>query len=155
MKKLTILAALLTMLLTASAPLVLAQQTPTPPPAPAPTSVPPPAPAPAPGPVPAPTGFIVGCQVLFNDPAATCPVDANGNITLPDGTTAPVVVEPDGTAYIVNDDETLTVIGQGESLMEDEGPPPGGPQYDNAQGGSLVPQPPPISPPVPGTTSSP
>jgi len=150
MKKLTILAALLTMLLTASAPLVLAQQTPTPPPAPAPTSIPPPASPPAPGPVPAPTGFIVGCQILYNDPTATCPVDENGFITLPDGTTAPVVIEPDGTAFIVNDDETLTVIGQGESLMEDEGPP-GGPQYDNAQGGSPVPQP----PPVPGSTSSP
>jgi hypothetical protein len=117
MKKLTILAALLTMLLTASAPLVLAQQTPTPPPAPAPTSVPPPAPAPAPGPVPAPTGFIVGCQVLFNDPAATCPVDANGNITLPDGTTAPVLVRPDGTAFIQDSSGALTHIGQGASFI--------------------------------------
>src|SRR5215210_6197867 len=101
MKKLTILAALLAMLLTASAPLVLAQQTPPPDLAPAP-------PAPVPVPPPAPTGFIVGCQILYNDPTATCPVDENGFIMLPDGTTAPVVIEPDGTAFIVNDDETLT-----------------------------------------------
>ena len=141
MKKLTMLAALLAILLTAATPLVLAQQVPEPPPAPAQQ----PAPAPPPGPTPAPSGFVVGCQILFNDPNAMCDVDEDGSITLPDGTKAPVVVEPDGTAYIVND-ETVTVIGQGPSVMPDEEPPGGG-QYDNAPGGG--PQGPP--PPPPGT----
>jgi hypothetical protein len=136
MKKLTILAALLLMLLTASAPLVLAQQTPTP--------APPPAPDPGPVPPPDP-GFIVGCQILFNDPEALCPVDENGRITLPDGTTAPVVVEPDGTAFIVEEDGTLTTIGQGPSLMPDEDTG-GGIQYDNAQGEEPPPPPPVLSP---------
>lgn len=128
MKKLTILAALLAMLLIASAPLVLAQQTLAPDPAPAPPLTP------DPGPVPPPDspGFIVGCQILFNDPEALCSVDENGLITLPDGTTAPVVVEPDGTAYIVEEDGILTTIGQGPSLMPDEDTG-GGIQYDNAQ----------------------
>jgi hypothetical protein len=134
LKKLTILAALLALLLTASAPLVLAQQTP----APAPP------PAPDPGPVPPPDpGFIVGCQILFNDPEALCSVDENGLITLPDGTKAPVVVEPDGTAFIVEEDGTLTTIGQGPSLMPDEDTG-GGIQYDNAQGEE--PPPPVLSP---------
>ena len=135
MKKLTILAALLLMLLTASAPLVLAQQTPTP--------APPPAPDPGLVPPPDSTGFIVGCQILLNDPEALCPVDENGLITRPDGTTAPVVVEPDGTAFMVEEDGTLTTIGQGPSLMPDEGNG-GGIQYDNAQG--EPPQPPVLSP---------
>jgi hypothetical protein len=134
LKKLTILAALLLMFLAASTPLVLAQQTPTP--------APPPAPAPGPAPPPEP-GFIVGCQILLNDAEALCPVDENGLITRPDGTTAPVVVEPDGTAFIVEEDGTLTTIGQGPSLMPDEGNG-GGIQYDNAQG--EPPQPPVLSP---------
>jgi hypothetical protein len=142
MKKLTMLAALLAMMLTAATPLVLAQQVPEPPLAPAQQ----PGPAPPPGPTPAPSGFVVGCQILFNDPNAMCDVDEDGSITLPDGTKAPVVVEPDGTAYIVNDDDTVTVIGQGPSVMPDEEPPGGG-QYDNAPGGG--PQGPP--PPPPGT----
>jgi hypothetical protein len=134
LRKLTILAALLLMFLAASTPLVLAQQTPTP--------APPPAPAPGPAPPPDP-GFIVGCQILLNDPEALCPVDENGLITRPDGTTAPVVVEPDGTAFMVEEDGTLTTIGQGPSLMPDEGNG-GGIQYDNAQG--EPPQPPVLSP---------
>lgn len=128
MKKLAILAALLAMLLTAFAPLVLAQQEPSPPA------------ATPPDPAVAPEGFTVGCQVLFNDPTATCPVDENGLITLPDGSTAPVVVEPDGTAFIVNEDGSLTTIGQGPSLMSDEDTG-GGIQYDNAQGESPAPPP--------------
>jgi hypothetical protein len=135
LKKLTILAALLALLLTASAPLVLAQQTPAP--------APPPAPNPGPAPPPDP-GFIVGCQILFNDPEALCSVDEKGLITLPDGTTAPVVVEPDGTAFIVEEDGTLTTIGQGASLMKDGGTG-GGIQYDNAQG-EQPPPPPVLSP---------
>ena len=123
MKKVTILTALLAMLLMAFAPLVLAQQEPSAPPdTPTDSTV-----APA-------AGFTVGCQVLFNDPTAICPVDENGLITLPDGSTAPVVVEPDGTAFIVNEDGTLTTIGQGPSLITDE-ETGGGIQYDNAQGG--------------------
>jgi hypothetical protein len=133
LKKLTILAALLAMLLIASAPLVLAQQTPAP--------APPPVPDPGPVPPPDSTGFMVGCQILFNDPEALCPVDENGLITRPDGTKAPVVVEPDGTAFIVEEDGTLTTIGQGPSLMPDEDTG-GGIQYDNAQG--EPPPPPPV-----------
>jgi hypothetical protein len=57
--------------------------------------------------------------ILFNVPTANCPVK-NGFITLPDGSTAPVVVEPDGTVFIENEDGSLTIIGQGPSLMTDE-----------------------------------
>ena len=79
-------------------------------PAPAPT---PPAPAPA----PVPAGPTVGCGVLYNDPAATCPVDASGNIALPDGSTAPVLVRPDGTVFIQDASGALTLIGQGASFI--------------------------------------
>lgn len=112
-------AALLAMLLVAFAPLVLAQEEE---PASSPDS-----------PVVEEPNFIVGCQVLFNDPAATCVVDENGFITLPDGSLAPVVVEPDGTAYTLGEDGTITVIGQGSRLTTDE--ETDGPiQYDNAEG---------------------
>ncbi len=126
MKKLTTLAALLAMLLTASAPLVLAQQVP-------------PTDAPA-DPTAAPVVRTVGCQILFNDPTANCPLDENGFITLPDGSKAPVVVEPDGTVFIVGEDDTLTVIGQGTSFIDNEGPTGG--QYDNAQEEPQAPAPP-------------
>jgi hypothetical protein len=63
------------MLLVASVP-VLAQQEETPPTG-----------APAPTPVPAPAGFTVSCQTLFEDFVALCPVDENGETTLPAGIT--------------------------------------------------------------------
>ena len=95
-------------------------------PAPAPTPVPATAPEPAPvlttdpAPAPAPAGATVGCGILYNDPAATCPVDANGFITLPDGSTAPVLVRPDGTAFIQDASGALTIIGEGASFITGE-----------------------------------
>jgi hypothetical protein len=74
-------------------------------------------PAPAPTPAPVPAGPTVGCGVLYNDPAATCPVDASGNIALPDGSTAPVLVRPDGTVFIQDASGALTLIGQGASFI--------------------------------------
>ena len=132
MKKLTTLAALLAMLLVASVP-VLAQQEETPP-----TATPAPAPAPAPAPIPAPAGITVGCQVLFEDPAALCSVDENGEITLPDGTTAPVLVRPDGTVFIQDTSGGLTLIGEAASFVAEEDTAgeeedtAGDVQYDNA-----------------------
>lgn len=84
---------------------------------PAPATTPAPAPAPAAAPAPVSGGSTVGCGILFNDPAATCPVDASGNITLPDGATAPVLVRPDGTAFIQDSSGALTLIGEGASFI--------------------------------------
>ncbi len=128
MKRLTILGALLAVLLTASAPLVLAQQ--------------------APEPVldvsedtntPGPTvGPAVGCQELYDDPTAFCILDENGFITLPDGSTAPVFVQPDGTAFVIGEDGNLVLIGEGASfIVEDEDA--GDIQYDNEDSELLVP----------------
>ncbi len=127
MKKLTILAALLAMLLTAFTPLVLAQQTP---PsdvttdAPADTGVIPSLVTPVPG-------SAVGCQNLYGYPTAFCQVNEAGLITLPDGSTAPVFVQPDGTAFLL-DEETAILIPTGTSSPPPEDP--GDIQYDNAQG---------------------
>jgi hypothetical protein len=123
MKKLTILAALLAMLLVAFTPLVLAQQTP-------------------PSDVPADSGAIptlitpaagssVGCQNLYGYPTAFCQVNEDGVITLPDGSTAPVFVQADGTAFLL-DEETSILIPIGTSNPSDDSA--GGIQYDNAQG---------------------
>jgi len=123
LKKLTILAALLAMLLIAFTPLVLAQQTPS-------------------SDVPADSGEIltlltptpgsaVGCQKLYGYPTAFCQVNEDGLITLPDGSTGPAFVLPDGTAFLL-DEETAILIPIGTSS-----PPPedsGVIQYDNAQG---------------------
>ena len=82
--------------------------------APAPAAAPEPVPAAAPvpaDPVPAPGGATVGCGILYNDPAATCAVDENGFIALPDGSTAPVLVRPDGTAFVRDAGGGLTLIG--------------------------------------------
>lgn len=78
-------------------------------------------PAPAAAPAPVPAGPTVGCGVLYNDPTATCPVDANGSITLPDGSTAPVLVQPDGTVFVQDADGVLTLAGQGASFLTTEG----------------------------------
>jgi hypothetical protein len=96
--------------------------------APAPAPAPAPPPAPAPDPVPAPVGTTVGCGILYNDPAATCAVDENGFITLPDGSTAPVLVRPDGTAYIQDASGALTLIGEGASFIAGEDAAGGAPQ---------------------------
>ena len=98
--------------------------------APVPAAAPEPAPVstPDPAPAPAPAGATVGCGVLYNDPAATCAVDANGFITLPDGSTAPVLVRPDGTAFVQDASGGLTHIGQGASFITGEAAAGGGPQ---------------------------
>jgi len=91
--------------------------------APVPVAAPEPTPTPTTetAPTPAPGGATVGCGVLFNDPAATCPLDADGFITLPDGSTAPVLVRPDGAAFIQDSSGGLTLIGQGASFITGEG----------------------------------
>ena len=98
--------------------------------APVPAAAPEPAPVstPDPAPAPAPAGATVGCGVLYNDPTATCAVDANGFITLPDGSTAPVLVRPDGTAFVQDASGGLTHIGQGASFITGEAAAGGGPQ---------------------------
>jgi hypothetical protein len=123
MKKLTILAALLAMLLMAFTPLVLAQQAP-PSDVPADSGAIPSLDTPAPG-------SAVGCQNLYGYPTAFCQVNEDGLITLPDGSTGPVFVQPDGRAFLL-DEETGVLIPTGTSS-----PPPEDPediQYDNAQG---------------------
>jgi hypothetical protein len=149
-KTLTMFVAVLAMLLTASAPLVLAQQAPTSlpeepaipaPPSenvstdPAPTDPAPTDPAPtdpavsepSPPSEPAPTttttptaGPAVGCQELYQDPETFCIVDEDGDITRPDGTKAPVVVNPKKAVFMVNEDGTLAPIGTGASFIVDD-----------------------------------
>lgn len=97
-------------------------------PAVAPAPAPAPAPAAAPEPTPAPAGATVGCGLLYGDPAAVCEVDANGFIALPDGSTAPVLVRPDGTAFIQDASGALTHIGQGASFITGADAAGGAPQ---------------------------
>ena len=105
-----------------------------------------PTPAPEPAPAPAPAGVTVGCGILYNDPAATCAVGANGYITLPDGSTAPVLVRPDGTTFTQDASGGLTLIGQGASFIT------GGDAVEgNAQDAAVQEQPPaaePVAEPV-------
>ncbi len=138
-KKLTILVALLAMLLVASTPLVLAQQVPPPSEAPADPEVPagpegPTDSAVAPALITPAPGSAVGCQILYGYPTAFCMVNEDGLITLPDDSTAPVVVEPDGTSFIV-DDETSILIPIGTSAPPSENSADAI-QYDNVQGQS-------------------
>jgi hypothetical protein len=44
-------------------------------------------------------------------------VDENGFIALPDGTSAPVLVRPDGTAYVQDAAGELILIGEGASFI--------------------------------------
>ncbi len=87
MKNLTILAALVAVLLTAFTSLVLAQQTP-------PSDVLADVPADS-GSIPSlvtpAPGSAVGCQNLCGYPTTFCQVNEAGLITLPDGSTAPVL----------------------------------------------------------------
>jgi hypothetical protein len=124
MKKLTILTALLAMLLMAFTPLVLAQQTP-PSDVPADSEAIPTLLTPAPG-------SAVGCQNLYGYPTAFCPVNEDGLITLPDGSTGPVFVQPDGRAFLLDEETAILIpIGTSNSPPEDSGDIL---QYDNAQG---------------------
>jgi hypothetical protein len=107
---------------------------------PAPTSTPAPDPASTPAPAPTPVAPTVGCGILYDDPTATCPVDENGNITLPDGTTAPVLVQPDGTAFVQDSSGALTLIGQGASFITGGGTV-GSAQDDSVQGEPQIDEP--------------
>jgi hypothetical protein len=82
-----------------------------------------PAAAPASTPAPAPAGVTVGCELLYTPPGDQCAVDANGEITLPDGTTAPVLVSPLGDVFVQDENGALTLIGTGASFMTTEVPP--------------------------------
>jgi hypothetical protein len=81
-----------------------------------------PATAPASTPAPAPAGVWVGCELLYTPPGDQCTVDANGEITLPDGTTAPVLVTPDGNVFIQDINGALTLVGTGASFITTEDP---------------------------------
>ena len=132
-KKLTFLVALLAMLLVASTPLVLAQQESPPSEVPADPEVSTDSGV-APAMITPAPGSAVGCQILYGYPTAFCMVNAGGLITLPDDSTASVVVQPDGTSFIV-DDETGILIPIGTSAPPSEDPADAI-QYDNAQGQS-------------------
>jgi hypothetical protein len=125
LRKPMLLVALLAMLLTASAPLVLAQQATQPSDASTDSEVTPSLVTPAPG-------SAVGCQDLYGYPTAFCMVNGAGLITLPDGSTAPVLVQPDGTAFIVDQNGNLVLSGRSALPTEN---PVGTIQYDNAQQG--------------------
>ena len=107
--------------------------------APAPAAAPEPVPA---DPVTAPGGATVGCGILYNDPAATCAVDENGFIALPDGSTAPVLVRPDGTAFVQDAGGGLTLIGQGASFIA------GGSAVEGSAEDTAVQEQPPLAEPV-------
>jgi hypothetical protein len=81
-----------------------------------------PAAAPASTPAPAPAGVWVGCELLYTPPGDQCTVDANGEITLPDGTTAPVLVTPDANVFIQDINGELTLVGTGASFITPEDP---------------------------------
>ena len=132
-KKLTMLVALLAMLLVASTPLTLPSEVPADPEVPAGSGVPTDSGV-APTLITPTPGSAVGCQILYGYPTAFCQVNEDGLITLPDDSTAPVVVEPDGASFIV-DDETSILIPIGTSAPSSEDPADAI-QYDNAQGQS-------------------
>lgn len=81
-----------------------------------------PAAAPASTPAPAPAGVWVGCELLYTPPGDQCTVDANGEITLPDGTTAPVLVSPEGNVFVQDENGALTLVGTGASFITTEVP---------------------------------
>ena len=81
-----------------------------------------PAAAPTSAPAPAPADAWVGCELLYNPPGDRCTVDANGEITLPDGTTSPVLVSPDGNVFVQDENGALTLVGTGASFITTEAP---------------------------------
>ena len=76
--------------------------------------------APAAEPAPVPADVTVGCELLYSPPADQCAVDANGEITLPDGTTAPVLVSPAGDVFVQDTNGALTLVGTGASFITTE-----------------------------------
>lgn len=123
LQKLTILVALLAMLLMAFAPMVLAQEEAQPSDLPPDSGVTPSLAASAPG-------SAVGCQDLYGYPTAFWIVNGDGLITLPDGSTAAVLVQPNETAFVVDAGGNLILSGTSVPPTEDTA---GGIQYDNAQ----------------------
>ena len=71
-------------------------------------------------PTPAPADITVGCELLYSPPGDQCVVDANGEITLPDGTTAPVLVTPAGDVFVQDTNGALTLVGTGASFITTE-----------------------------------
>ena len=71
-------------------------------------------------PTPAPADITVGCELLYSPPGDQCAVDANGEITLPDGTTAPVLVSPAGDVFVQDTNGALTLVGTGASFITTE-----------------------------------
>ena len=125
---------MLAVLLTAFTPLVLAQQTP-PSDVPADSGALPSLDTPAPG-------STVGCQNLYGFPTAFCQVNEAGLITLPDGSTAPVFVQPDGTAFLLDEETSILIpIGTSSASEDSAGDISAGDiQYDNAQGEPPAPE---------------
>lgn len=123
-KKLATLVAMLVLLLLAFTPLVLAQDPSSAPPSevPADSGTVPSLVTPAPG-------SAVGCQDLYGYSTAFCMVNGDGLIVLPDGSTAPVLVQPDGTSFVVDESGNLIPAGESAPSVED----PGFAQYDSAQ----------------------
>ena len=112
-KKLMIVAALMAMLLMAFAPLVVAQEEALPTELPANSEVTPSLTSPAPG-------SAVGCQELYEYCTAFCMVNSAGLITPPGGSTAPALVQPDGTAFIVDEDGNLIPSGTSVPPTEED-----------------------------------
>lgn len=72
---------------------------------------------PAAEPTAAPAGAWVGCELLYSPPGDQCTVDANGEITLPDGRTLPVLVSPLKDVFVQEEDGTLTLVGTDASFI--------------------------------------
>ena len=77
-----------------------------------------PAATPASTPASTPAGLTVGCELLNPPPPDNqCTVDANGEITLPDGKTLPVLVSPFGDVFVQDENGALTLVGTGASFI--------------------------------------
>lgn len=77
-----------------------------------------PAATPASTPASTPAGLTVGCELLNPPPPDNqCTVDANGEITLPDGKKLPVLVSPFGDVFVQDENGALTLVGTGASFI--------------------------------------
>lgn len=77
-----------------------------------------PAATPASTPASTPAGPTVGCELLNPPPPDNqCTVDANGEITLPDGKKLPVLVSPFGDVFVQDENGALTLVGTGASFI--------------------------------------